>query len=162
MKAEIVPRPHRVGEKHLSEYSRETMAEYKAQGRLLKKSDYEQAAMLLNVSVEQIKKWDADDSVNQRAMLKFQPRAFQSLVKHWPKVEQAMMERKSWAFRIAAQIATVLPVGGIHFQQNTMIDARVSGQTDAAKEWAQNWWKRVRESRGEIVEVEDESESPAS
>lgn len=166
MATEIVPyhqrteRPERVGEIHLSKSRREILAEYKAHGRLLDEKDYAQAAELLGVTVENIRTWDKDDSVNVRAMQKFQPRAFASLVAHWPVIEECMREKKSWAFKLAAQISTVLPVGGVSFQQNVAIDARASGVGENASIWARNHWARVREhhTRALPIDVTDEGE----
>lgn len=167
---EIVPyhdrteRPERVGEIHLSKSRREILAEYKAQGRLLDDQDYRQAAALLGVDIETVRKWDGDDSVNVRAMQKFQPRAFQSLVRNWPVIEQCMKDKKSWAFKLAAQISTVLPVGGVSFQQNVAIDARASGVSENASVWAKNHWQRVREhhTKSLPIEVTDESDPDAA
>ena len=51
------------------------------------------------------------------------------------------------AFRALCQISTVIPVGGVSFQQNVLVDQRQAGQSDATKAFAMNFWKRLKESR---------------
>ena len=146
----------RTGEAHLSKGRIEIMAHYKAAGRLLEEDDFSTCAATLGVDVAQIKEWDKADAVNIRAMQLFQPRAFQSLVKHWNRVEEQMDKGKLQAFRLAAQICTVLPVGGVSFQANVAIDARSSGQGDNLKQFARNFWERVQNSRPDLKLVEAE------
>jgi hypothetical protein len=164
MLPEKVPGP-RTGEAHLSKGRIEIIAHYKAAGRLLEEDDFSQVASTLGVDIAQIKEWDKSEVVNIRAMQLFQPRAFQSLAKHWDQVEAQMAKGKLPAFRLAAQICTVLPVGGISINQNTIIDARQSGQSDTLKEFARGFWERVQNSRPDLklvvadYEVKDESDS---
>lgn len=162
MLPEKVPGP-RTGEAHLSKGRIEILAHYKAAGRLLEGSDFKTAADTLGVDVAQIKEWDKSEQVNIRAMQLFQPRAFQSLVKHWNRVEEKMDEGNLQAFRLAAQICTVLPVGGISISNNLSIDNRASGQSDTLREFARGFWERVQNSRPDLklveadYEVKDES-----
>lgn len=150
-------RPERVGEVHLSKSRRQIIAAFKAEGRLLSTTDMEYAAEQLGTTVKQIKEWSKDPSVNALAMQFFQPRAFETLVRKWPTLEECMDEKKSWAFKLAAQISTLLPVGGVSFQQNVAIDARAAGMGDNHTQFARNFWIRVKESRtSNVIEAESE------
>jgi hypothetical protein len=52
------------------------------------------------------------------------------------------------AFKLLSQVCTLIPIGGVSFQQNTIIDARQSGVTEATQAWARSYWERVKEAHG--------------
>lgn len=134
-------------QQNLTPSRREVLASLKAQGRLVTKRDMNLIARDFDCPLELIQKWDQEESVNLLAMKKFQPRAFQSIVKHWGTVEKSMKAGESWAWRIAAQISTIVPVGGVSFQQNIAVDARTSGVGETRAEFSRLFWERVKKSR---------------
>lgn len=122
----------------------EVLAEAFASGKVKDKKAREELARKLCTSEWQIKRWRGNTKVTGEAMRRFQARAFYSLAEQWHAVEEAMAEKESWAFRLAAQVCTVLPVGGVSFQSTTLIDARTSGQSETAREFAKAFWARVQ------------------
>jgi len=118
-----------------------------SEGKIQSQADLARYARALNVGQkwlsDQMKNAKTARAVGERVQLRAMYIAATALGPMGEKAKENVN-----AFRAVCQLATLIPVGGISFQQNLNIDARQGSGMEASNAFARNFWERVREAHG--------------
>ena len=130
-----------------------------AHGRIRCKKDIERLAKACGsgAKVFVVEKLARSDNIKTRIGQEVQFRALAMVAQRLDDINE-MAKTKGWAFKALAQIATIIPVGGVSITQNTLVDARISGSTASVQASARQFWERVRAERSGMKLIDVASE----